>query len=71
MVLIANIRTDLSRINLNVHEYNMDSDAKLSITPYYAMSSPSDTPSLSACGYTVFIDVVIKTKSTSEAVVKA
>ncbi len=70
MILIANIETDLSRINLDVHEYNSDSDAELPAIPDFALSSPPDTPPLSARACAAFIDMTNKTKPTSEAAAK-
>ncbi len=70
MILIANIGTDLGRINLYVHEYNSDSDAELPVTSDSALSSPPGTPPLNARACAAFIDMATKTEPTSKAVTK-
>lgn len=70
MVLIANIRINMSQINLDIHKYNLDLDTELLAAPDSTLNSPSDTPSLSIRVYATFIDVATKTKTTSEAAAK-
>ncbi len=70
IVLIADIRTDLSRINLDIHEYNSDLDAELLAAPDSALSPLAGTLPLSARTYAAFIDIAIKTKPTSKVVAK-
>ena len=70
MVLMADIEMQLSRINLDVYEYNLDSNAELPAALDSAISLSPSTPPLSARTYTVFIDGAINTKSTSETAAK-
>lgn len=70
MVLIANIGMDLSRINLDIHKYNLDSDAELSAAPNFVLSSSPGTPPLSTRAYAAFINVATKTESTSKVAAK-
>ncbi len=70
IMLIADIGTDLSRINLDIHEYKLDSDVELPTAPNSALSSPPGTPPLSARVCAVFIDVATKTKPISKAAAK-
>ena len=66
MLLIADIGTDLTRISLEIHKYNSDSDVVLPPAPDYAVSSPPGTPPPSACACAAYVDVAIKTKATCE-----
>lgn len=70
IILITYIKTKLSQINLNIYKYDLDSDAILSAMPYFAISSLYSTPSLSACTYTFFVNMIIKIVSTSKKVTK-
>lgn len=70
MILIADIETDLSQINLDIHEYNSDSDVELPTASDSTLSSLPGTPSLSARACTAFIDVAPKTEPTSKAAAK-
>lgn len=70
MILIADIRTDLSQINLDIHEYNTDSDAELPAAPDSVLSSPPSIPPLSARACAAFIDVATKIEPTSETAAK-
>lgn len=65
MLLVADIGTDLSRISLEVHEYNSDSDAVLPPAPE-SMSSPDGTPPPGARACTAFVDVANKTEITAK-----
>lgn len=70
IVLIADIGTDLSRINLEIHEYNLDWDAKLPTIIDSLLSLLLNTHILSTCTCTAFIEVVTKTKPIIKAVAK-
>lgn len=70
MILITDIRTDLSQINPDVHEYNLDLDAPLPSASNSAMSLLSNTtlPNTYVC--TIYINVAAKTKATSKKTTK-
>lgn len=70
IVLITDIGIDLNWINLDVYEYNLDSDMELPATLDSTLSLLPGTFPLSAYTYATFIDVVTKIKTTSKAVVK-
>lgn len=63
LVLIADISADLSRINLDVHKYETDSEVALPLLNASAGSSPPDTPPPSARACSAFVDVATKNKA--------
>lgn len=70
IILIANIRIDLSQINLDIYEYKLNLNTKLFIIPEFVLSLLPGIFLLNTYIYTAFINIAIKTKLTSKVIVK-
>lgn len=70
MILITNIRTNLSWINIDPHKYDSDSEALLPATFNAAISSSPNILPLSGHACIPYIDVAAKIKVTSKKTTK-
>lgn len=70
MILIANIGTNLSWINLDLHKYDSDLETLLPAISNAVMSSLPNTLPLSGHVYIAYIDVAAKINVTSKKTTK-